>query len=247
MPSNTRRPPMTDVPRSVMVTDKKLKNQKRSKPAPDKIQKHSPVSVTSEASSVTEASMYSPHDDDDVDLVDDDDQQSITTTEEKSAKELLAYASIRVQHQRTQEELKAAKASIVQKDEQIIQLTGQLRRAVASKCDLVVACTEMEREKEQTEKYGTPETRQVKQQYLDILEGRADMEREFMNELGLLTEELCKTDRKYTNQLCDKDFSIGQLEEQVRRLNETVKEMELKERTAERTKTVRRSLAANTN
>jgi hypothetical protein len=239
---------MTDVPRSVMVTDKKLKNQKRSKPAPDKkMQKqHSPVSVTSEASSVTEASIYSPKDDDNDALVDGDDQQSITT-EEKSSKELLAYAAIRLQHQRTLEELKAAKASIVQKDEQIIQLTGQLRRAVASKCDLVVACTEMEREKEETEKYGTPETRQVKQQYLDILEGRADMEREFMNELGLLTQELCKTDRKYTNQLCDKDFTIGQLEEEVRRLNETVKEMELKERTAERTKSVRRLLAANTN
>mmetsp|Transcript_8586 Transcript_8586/g.14285 ORF Transcript_8586/g.14285 Transcript_8586/m.14285 type:complete len:245 (+) Transcript_8586:92-826(+) len=244
MPNNSsRRPPMVDVPRSVMVTDKKPKHQKRSKPSPGKPEHHrSPVSVTSEASSVTEASMYRSEEEEEEHG---EHQTMITEEQSASAKELLAYAAIRVQHQRLKEELKAAKASMSQKDEQIVQLTGQLRRAVASKCDLVVACTDMERQQERTAQFGTPESRQVKQQYLDILEGRADMEREFMNELGLLTEELCKTDRKYTNQLCDKDFSIGQLEEQTRRLTERVKEMELKERTAERTLSVRRSLADN--
>lgn len=237
MPNNSsRRQPMIDVPRSVMV-DKKpsKKSQKRTKPAPDQVRKdhQSPVSIASANSSVTEASVYSPEEE--------EGEHQTITTDDKSSKELLAYAALRVKHQRVHEELKAAKGSLVQKDEQIVQLTGQLRRAVASKCDLVLACTDMERQKELTEKFGTPETRQVKQQYLDILEGRADMEREFMNELGLLTEELCKTDRKYTNQLCDKDFTIGQLEEKVRRLTEQVKEMELKERTAERTIQVRRA------
>jgi cyanate lyase len=151
--------------------------------------------------------------------------------EEPGTQQLLAYAAIRVQHQKLKEEMKALKALLASKDEQIVQLTGQLRRATVTKCDLVVACTDMERQMEMVEKYGSPQAQQVKQQYLEMLEGRATMELEFMNELQALTNELLTTDRRYMNQLVDKDFTIGQLEEQVRRLTCQLEEVQLAEQT----------------
>jgi hypothetical protein len=166
----------------------------------------------------------------------------VDETEDPSSKQLLAYASIRVQHQRMNEEMKALKSDLLNKDELIVQLTGQLRRATVTKCDLVLACTDMEREKERAEKYGSPQTQQVKAQYLEMLEGRATMEREFMNELAALTNELLATDRRYKNEIVDKEFTIGQLEENVRHLTTQLADMELAERLAERTKEVRKSL-----
>ena len=129
------------------------------------------------------------------------------------------------------EEMKGLKALLANKDEQIVQLTGQLRRATVTKCDLVVACTDMERQMELIEKYGSPQAQQVRQQYLEMLEGRATMELEFMNELQTLTNELLATDRRYMNQLVDKDFTIGQLEEQIRRLTSQLSEIQLAEQT----------------
>jgi hypothetical protein len=130
------------------------------------------------------------------------------------------------------EELQVLKTLLVERDEQIVQLTGQLRRATMTKCDLVVACTDMEREMERIrrERNGrmTPlEMTHMRQLYCSMLEGRATMELEFMNELQVLTNELLQTDRRYLNQLVDKDFTIGQLEEQVRRLSERLAEFEI--------------------
>lgn len=151
--------------------------------------------------------------------------------DEPGTQQLLEYAAIRVQHQKLKEEMKVLKALLAHKDEQIVQLTGQLRRATVTKCDLVVACTDMERQMEIIEKYGSPQAQQVRQQYLEMLEGRATMELEFMNELQALTNELLATDRRYMNQLVDKDFTIGQLEEQVRRLTSQLTEIQLAEQT----------------
>jgi hypothetical protein len=202
MPAS-QRPPMADVPRSIDVNgssekhfQKVLKEKRRPAPRPDA----SPHGVMA---SPTRGST---------------DEEAPNNGEEPGTKQLLAYANIRVEHQKMKEDMKTLKAMLTAKDEQILQLTCQLRRATASKCDLVVACTDMERQMEVVEKYGSPQSQQVRLQYLEMLEGRATMEREFMNELQALTNELLATDRRYMNQLVDKDFTIGQLEEQVRRL-----------------------------
>ena len=50
-----------------------------------------------------------------------------------------------------------------------------------------------------------------------LLEGRADMEREFMNELATLSEQLMSMDRKFKNQILEKDFVIANLEEELRK------------------------------
>ena len=171
---------------------------------------------------MTTGSMYTSSSgteaDDDDDDDDDDDEEEEEEESSTNAAELLAYANVRLQQQRLQIEVKQLKDLLRQRDEQVVQLSGQLRRATESKCDLVVACTEMERLKEEAEKYGSEEAREVKKGYLAVLEDRADMEREFMNELATLSEQLCEQDRRFKNMLMEKDFTIAQLEEKVRRL-----------------------------
>ena len=79
-------------------------------------------------------------------------------------------------------------------------MTSQLRRATASKCDLVNSVTDMEQEKEKIEQAGEAQLEEDKRGYLQVLEKRADMEREYMNELATLSEQMMTIHRKYKNQ-----------------------------------------------
>ena len=172
-----------------------------------------PESVTSEESSMTSGSVYTTSGE----TGEEDADEEETSTD---AEELLAFANIRLQQQKLLNEVKQLREIVSQKDEQVMQLTVQLRRATASKCDLVLACTEMERLKEEAEKYGSEEAREVKKGYLAVLEARADVEREFMNELATLSNVMDDMDRRYKNQLLEKDFMIAQLEEKLLRLGQ---------------------------
>ena len=86
------------------------------------------------------------------------------------------------------------------KDEQLLHLTSHLCWAKASKCDLVNAVTDMEREEEKIEQAGEAQLEEDKRGYLQVLEKRADMEREYMNELATLSEQMMTIHRKYKNQ-----------------------------------------------
>ena len=110
-------------------------------------------------------------------------------------------ANIRFQQQELREEIKALKTILHSKDEHLLHLTSQLRRATASKCDLVNSVTDMEQEKEKIEQAGEAQMEEVKPGYLQVLEKRADMEREYMNELAMLSEQIMTMDQKYKNQL----------------------------------------------
>mmetsp|Transcript_21597 Transcript_21597/g.31946 ORF Transcript_21597/g.31946 Transcript_21597/m.31946 type:complete len:254 (+) Transcript_21597:101-862(+) len=126
-------------------------------------------------------------------------------------------------HEHLVQELKGLQAVLKKKDEQIVHLMGQLGRATASKCDLVVACNDMERQKSLAERYGrdADTVLKVKHDYQKIVESRAEMEQHFMNELATLTEATCKMERRYLNIICEKDFEIAQLQESQRRLSMT--------------------------
>ena len=106
------------------------------------------------------------------------------------------------------------------KDEQLLHLTSQLRRAMASKCDLVNAVTDMEREKEKIEQAGEAQLEEIKRGYLQVLEKRADMEQEYMNALATLSEQMITMDRKYKNQLLEKDFSMAKMAGELRKLKQ---------------------------
>ena len=58
----------------------------------------------------------------------------------------------------------------------------------------------MEREEEKIEQAGEAQLEEVKLGYLQVLEKRADMEREYMNELATLSEQMMTIDCKYKNQ-----------------------------------------------
>ena len=58
----------------------------------------------------------------------------------------------------------------------------------------------MKREEEKIEQAGEAQLEEVKLGYLQVLEKRADMEREYMNELATLSEQMMTIDRKYKNQ-----------------------------------------------
>ena len=129
-------------------------------------------------------------------------------------------ANIRLQQQELRQEIKALKTILHSKDEHLLHLTSQLRRATASKCDLVNSVTDMEQEKEKIEQAGEAQLEEDKRGYLQVLEKRADMEREYMNELATLSEQMMTMDRKYKNQLLEKDFSMAKMAEELRRLNQ---------------------------
>jgi hypothetical protein len=165
--------------------------------------------VASEHSSMTDDSMYTDDSSDDDDDDDDDDS--------KATKELLQLATIRLDQQELRDEVKALKAVLHNKDEQLLFLTSQLRRATASKCDLVNAVTDIEREKEMIEQAGEAQIEELKKDYLKMLESRAHMEREFMNELATLSERMMKMEQRFKNEQLEKDFVIANLEEELRK------------------------------
>mmetsp|Transcript_5942 Transcript_5942/g.8400 ORF Transcript_5942/g.8400 Transcript_5942/m.8400 type:complete len:289 (+) Transcript_5942:152-1018(+) len=124
-----------------------------------------------------------------------------------------------------QEQLKKARAQmdllkevIREKDEHIAQLQGQLRRATASKCDLVVACTEIERQKELVEKQGEFDVKEIQKMNKLLLEQQATMECDFINEIAKLTERIREMQSTHKQQLREKEFEVVKAEEQLRRL-----------------------------
>lgn len=213
---------LSDIPRDVTIQEEgfKLRRKKNSAhfgqkqlatpPKPEKLlgNKIDPVSVDSitsdESSSVSSGSPY----------VEIQNGQS----ERHNTNKRIPSDSI---HEQLIQELKGLKEILKKKDEQIVQLMGQLGRATASKCDLVVACNDMERQKELAERYGRDVKTIVKfkHEYQKIVESRAELEQHYMNELAVLTEATCKMERRYLNIICEKDFEIAQLEESYRRLS----------------------------
>ena len=176
------KPDADSVPHSVITKSKRI-------PTVPVVRSNHPKDVYTDPSEVNGANHHNTNDS--------------TDTSSPSTQHLLHYAKLRVDHQRMKEELIALKSSLATKDEHIFQLTNQLRRATASKCDLVVACHDMEQQMKLVEQYGSPASQQIRQQYLEMLEGRANMEVEFMNELQILTNQLLLTERRYRNELLD--------------------------------------------
>jgi len=126
--------------------------------------------------------------------------------------------SVKHQLEKARAQMEVLKEVIREKDEHIVQLQGQLRRATASKCDLVVACTEIERQKELVEKQGEFDVKEIQNMNKLLLEQQATMECEFINEIAILTERIREMQLKHQQTLKEKDFEVTKAEEQLRRL-----------------------------
>jgi hypothetical protein len=79
---------------------------------------------------------------------DDDEEISVTSSNSSATQDLLERAHDRLNMQHLYEEIADLRKSMEQKDKEVEQMTGQLRRAVSTKCDLVLAHTELERHHE---------------------------------------------------------------------------------------------------
>lgn len=155
---------------------------------------------------------------------------------------LLQLAKKRVGWQNLQEENVKLKETIEKKNEELGLLHGQLRQAVASKCDLVVANQEMEKQHEQAifeqeesvlrlqaaNKYILEQYAQTEKELLNELIRLNDDVRTVLNETSTLTfvtqlkslekkrqEELDDWERLHGNEICNKNAEISALREQL--------------------------------
>ena len=155
--------------------------------------------------------------------VDDEDDATNSVTD------LLERAHDRLAMQQLQDELTRLQQVIVQKEDEVEQLSGQLRRAVSSKCDLVIAHTEMERHHEQQLAREEQARQSLTKAKTALEESKSETERELLNELVKLTDQLQHArkehvqeledwERLHRNEMLEKDLQIAQLTQEIRKL-----------------------------
>lgn len=148
----------------------------------------------------------------------DDDSDDEEEEEEVDARDLLAQVNARMEQQRLMEDAKQLRATIEQKDTEIEQLTGQLRMAISTKCDLVIAHTELERLHESDMERRKHYADEVKRHNLYLQEVRAEVELEFMNELTQLATKVAETEERRQQEVTEKDLTIKLLEQKIYRM-----------------------------
>lgn len=161
--------------------------------------------------------------DDEYDETTSSDDSSLTTLSnhnDPSAQELLEKAHARLQLAEYEQLIARLREEVMANKKKIADLTCQLKRATASKCDLVVACSDIESQKLCIEEMHQREERKWKSLPLKEQEFRAQVEKEFMNELTVLTAMMEDLKRRHHNEILEKDFEIAKLQEKLRRLEE---------------------------
>ena len=142
---------------------------------------------------------------------DDDEEEDIV----ESSKRLLRMADQRLQYQKSNDEIKKLKMQLDEMREQSAALTEQLRRAIETKCDLVLAQTELERFHEQVVLCKDDEIKDLRDFNNDLMEKTSNLEMKLMLEVGSLTQRLNDMDRKHRNEVLEKDCEIAQLEQKL--------------------------------
>ena len=130
----------------------------------------------------------------------------------ESSKRLLRMADKRLQYQQHNDEIKQLKAQIATMKSQAEAMSEQRRRAIETKCDLVLAQTEMERCHEQELICRDDEMKDMKKYVQEIVEKGAMNEVNFMNEISSLSKAIHDLKEKHRDELREKDYMIAQLE-----------------------------------
>jgi len=171
--------------------------------------------------------------DDDTCNSDKDEKISVVTSEEnddensEDAAALLERAHDRIARQNLQDEVQELKAVIERKNAELENLAGQLRRAVETKCDLVVAHTELEKSHERAIQKKNENLMRMKEANKCLLEGHAATEKKMLNELMNLEDQMAGLEKKHQqelddwermhrNEMLEKDFIIAKLSEELR-------------------------------
>eukprot|EP00527_Entomoneis_sp_CCMP2396_P003938 CAMPEP_0198147642 /NCGR_PEP_ID=MMETSP1443-20131203/36916_1 /TAXON_ID=186043 /ORGANISM="Entomoneis sp., Strain CCMP2396" /LENGTH=391 /DNA_ID=CAMNT_0043812055 /DNA_START=92 /DNA_END=1267 /DNA_ORIENTATION=+ len=162
---------------------------------------------------------------------DEDDSSDVETSDEQTmgTKDLLARVQDRLTIQKLHEEIERLKGVVDSKNAELELLAGQLRRAVETKCDLVLAHTELERHHENLLNGKDHEAHKLMKTNFCLMEGLADVEKELLNEIVRLqveiqdtrkqhTQELHDWERMHKNEMLERDCEIARLKEEVRKL-----------------------------
>ncbi|KAL7571197.1 hypothetical protein ACA910_008859 [Epithemia clementina (nom. ined.)] len=164
---------------------------------------------------------------------DDDDEeeeeQSTVSNNTSATKELLDRAHHRIMVEKLQQEVNDLKQVVKNKNEEIKILGGQLRRAVETKCDLVLAHTEMEQFHEYILQAKAKEAHELLKENFATKEGVASVERDLMNEIVRLqlslkeaqkqhVQELHDWERLHKNEMLERDCEIARLKAEVHKL-----------------------------
>lgn len=155
---------------------------------------------------------------------------SVSSASSDATGALLDRAHERVAMQQLHEEIERLGQVVEQKNNEIEKLAGQLRRAVATKCDLVIAHTELEKHHEFNLTCKSNDVSALKEENRTLHETKTEVELTLLNELVQLTDsmkeaekahqqELDDWERLHRNEMLEKDFQIAQLTEEIRKLS----------------------------
>ena len=133
----------------------------------------------------------------------------------ESSKRLLRMADKRLQYQQHNDEVNKLKIQLETMKMQAEAMSEQLRRAVETKCDLVLAQTEMERCHEQDLIAKDDEIKDLTSYARELMEEQANIELNFMNEVSSLSKKMEKQAANHKTQLMKKDFKMAQMEMKV--------------------------------
>jgi len=164
-----------------------------------------------------------------IDTEEEDDDDASDDEQTAGTKDLLARVHDRLTISKLKEEIDQLKDVVDSKNTELEILAGQLRRAVETKCDLVLAHTEMERHHEHNLKAKDDEAHELMKANFGLMEGLADVEKELLNEIVKLQmeaseakkqhiQELQDWERMHKNEMLERDCEIARLREEVRKL-----------------------------
>jgi hypothetical protein len=165
-----------------------------------------------------------------------DEEDEVSSMESEDTATLLDRAHDRLHLQDLQDEVQHLKEIITHKNEELEKLSGQLRRAVSTKCDLVLAHNELELHHEQNLRRRDEGLMQLKRANLSLVEAQSEVEKDLLNEIFELNhkisglEEVHKRDvdereEMHKYDLALKDQKIFRLQEELRRVRSGKKQV----------------------
>ena len=157
----------------------------------------------------------------------DDDDNSSDDAASEDAAALLERAHDRIARQQLQEDVRDLRAVLERKNGELEHLAGQLRRAIETKCDLVLAHNELEQSHERAMQRKNDNLLRMREANKCLLEGHAVTEKKMLNELIQLEDRLAEMEQKHQqelddwermhrNEMLEKDFIIAKLAEELR-------------------------------
>jgi hypothetical protein len=154
--------------------------------------------------------------------VDEDGEEDEDVVE--SSKRLLRMADQRLQYQQNNDEIRTLREKLERMKHQAEAMSEQLRRAVETKCDLVLSQTELERNHERAMIAKEEEIKEIKKYIQELVDFQAKSDLCFMNEISNLSKQMQDMCTMYKDEITNKDAAIAKLEAKVQSMGRTEQE-----------------------